>query len=201
MKTKKTSITASAAFVGCLLLCTTSCGGRRETKEKAPEVPDTTLNVVLTGSTDTTLDVRLLADSTLRTYTYSAARSARAVHGPLVAGDTLAVVEAPGLKDLRSVVNVSRLAGFWLFEGQDGNGMRLLPDGAAENVGTGDVGLRSWRMKNGQLLITYLPADGKTLKEQTDISELRALNDTILTLTLRGRAYTCRRHSGLITAP
>ena len=96
---------------------------------------------------------------------------------------------------------VNGMAGFWLFDGQDGNGMRLLSDGAAENVGTANVGLRSWRMKNGQLLITYLPADGSHLQEQTDTSELRVLNDSTLTLTLRGHAYTCHRHSGLITAP
>ena len=51
------------------------------------------------------------------------------------------------------------------------------------------------------LLITYLPADGSHLQEQTDTSELRVLNDSTLTLTLRGHAYTCHRHSGLITAP
>ncbi len=201
MKTKKSTFATLAASLGCLLLATASCGNRQEAKEKAPEVPDSTLRVVLLDRTDSTLHVRLLSDSTEHTYTYAAARRDKALHGPLTAGDTLALVEAAGHKDLRSVVNVTSLAGFWLFDGQDGNGMRLLSDGAAENVGTANVGLRSWRMKNGQLLITYLPADGSHLQEQTDTSELRVLNDTTLTLTLRGHAYTCHRHSGLITAP
>lgn len=200
MKANITSCLA-ALGLGALLLATASCGNKQEPQEKAPDVPDSTLRVVLLDRTDSTLHVRLLSDSTEHTYTYAAARRDKALHGPLTAGDTLALVEAPGHKDLRSVVNVTSLAGFWLFDGQDGNGMRLLSDGAAENVGTANVGLRSWRMKNGQLLITYLPADGSHLQEQTDTSELRVLNDTTLTLTLRGHAYTCHRHSGLITAP
>ena len=201
MKTKKSTFATLAASLGCLLLATASCGNRQEAKEKAPEVPDSTLRVVLLDRTDSTLHVRLLSDSTEHTYTLQTALSDKAVHGRLAEGDTLAVVEAPGHGDLRSVVNVGQLAGFWMFDGQDGNGMRLLPDGAAENVGTAGVGLRSWRMKNGELLITYLPADGSSLKEQTDTSSLHALSDTTLTLTLRGKAYTCHRHSGLITAP
>ena len=178
-----------------------ACGGHKEKSGPAPEVPDTTQRVVLLGRAGTdSLRVRLLADSTERTYTLRAAVAAKAVFGRLSTGDTLAVVAAPDGRDLRSVVNVGQIPGFWLFDGEDGNGMRLLPDGAAENVGTAEVGLRSWRLKNGQLLITYIPADGSRLQEQTDTSELRLLSDSVLSLTLRGRAYVCRRHSGLITA-
>ena len=85
-------------------------------------------------------------------------------YGSFQSGDRMAVI----LKDASTaaqVVNMTVLTGDWLSSSSSSSssqsGIRLKADGQAENIGTGPVAYRSWRLLNGQLEIESA-SDGKT---------------------------------------
>lgn len=177
-----------------LTLVLASCGGRRAVENKnVPEEPDSTMYVVLNSHTADSLTFTQLDSKRQRTMGYAFAKEKNTLYGTLTDGDTLAVVPQFKQKRILSSVNYSELVGLWMFEGGEGNGMRLNTDGAACNVGPAEITLRKWKLRNGNFILTYVKSDGSDYTEKADTSSIKVLESKRFVFTLRGKTYTCRR--------
>lgn len=185
------------AFFG-LVLVLSACSGNKSSKEEAPEVPDSTMYVRLDSLSGDSLYVTSVESNGHRRWAYASAQQDGKIIGGLVTGDTIAIVPSFQTREILSSVNISKLIGLWMFEGRDGEGMRLEDDGAACGIGLSDVTLREWRLRNGSFILTYVKADGSDYHEIADTSHVEKLDDNEFVFTLNGTKYTCRRNSGLI---
>lgn len=167
------------------------CSPRRSAdaaKRKAAARQDSTVYARIEKAGADSICVTLLADSSKLTIGVADALGSRAMAGGLATGDTLAMMLTGDKRSLAAGVNMSQLVGLWLCDDGSGNGLRLAGDGAASTVGTERVTLRTWRIENGRLVITYIAPDGTDYKERparTRIVRLTAdslkveLNDTV----------------------
>ena len=158
-------------LLASLIVSMVACSGKKKRVEKveAPEEPDSTIMVQLQKVTDDSITFLQIDAKRTRTLGYADARRSNSVHGTLAVGDTLAVVPMFKQKLALSVVNVSELTGLWMFEGNSGTGMRLNADGAACDVGSSEVTLREWKLRNGHFILVYVPADGSDYKDRKSV--------------------------------
>lgn len=177
-----------------LVFLLASCGGKQAGDNRnVPEEPDSTMYIVLDSHTSDSLTFTQIDSKRRRTMGYASAKERHAVYGTLTDGDTLAVVPQFRQKRILSSVNYSQLVGLWMFEGGDGNGMRLNTDGAACSVGPSEITLREWKLRNGNFILTYVKGDGSDYAEKADTSSIKVLESGRFVFTLHGKTYTCRR--------
>ena len=184
-----------------LALCLMACSGnkKRTAQPEIPDEPDSTIYVQLKAVTDDSLTIYQLDSKKTRKLGYIEAQHANAVHGSLTVGDTLAVMPLFKSAKARSVVNMSELVGLWMFDGNDGNGVRLSADGAASDVGPSDVTFRGWKIRNGRFILTYIKADGSDYTEMADTSTIISLSKDEFRYTLNGEEHNCTRVKKLLT--
>lgn len=127
------------------------------------------------------------------------AQHANGMHGSLIVGDTLAVMPLFKSGKVRSVVNLSELVGLWMFDSQEGTGMRLSPDGAASDIGSSEVTFRGWKICNGRFILTYIRADGSDYTEKADTSTIISLSNDAFRYTLKEQEHNCTRVKKLLT--
>lgn len=150
------------------------------------------------------MEVVLLEDGTKYILDFSAAKQAGEIHGLLTPGDSLAVMWNLKVKSIKSSINLSELKGMWMIEGRDGDGMNLMPDGAAASIGNKDISMREWKIRNGMLIITYKEygpnAEGDNVyKNLQDTSKILSLSKDSLHINVNGNVYLCKRQTELIT--
>ncbi len=113
-------------------------------------------------------------------------------HGSLTQDNTLAVMADLKKKSISRYINLTEFLGLWLFSDESGNGVRFDDSGAASNIGAvNDITLRTWRVLNGRLLLSYVPSNGSDYKEKEDEATIVALTSNQLVFTFRGNQYTC----------
>lgn len=188
----------------CLISALASCGGGKKTSKSeayVDTVPDSTLRVMLNKHTEDSLFVTDIETNGKHRFSYAQARLNGQIMGSLTDGDTLAIMPDFKQRTIRSSVNLSQLIGLWLY-GQNQDGFRLNPDGGAFAIGNqGEDVLRSWKVKNGLFILTYVKANGSDYTERGDTSTIVRLEDNSFTFVFDGKEHTCRKITGLITNP
>lgn len=186
--------------VACLAACSPKKRTEADAARKAAVTVDTTLYVRVDRLGADSAHVTALENSRRFTFGYKEAAQAGKLVGEVREGDTIAIMPDFKRHAVRQGVNVSMLTGLWMLEGGDGSGMRLLADGGAYTVGTNGVTLKSWRVLNGQMLVSYIMDDGSSYAELTDTSRIEVLEKDRLVMLLHGKQQTYHRNAGLITA-
>lgn len=116
-------------------------------------------------------------------------------HGALTPNDKFALMVDLRGKMVRSAINMSELEGLWLLCDKSGNGMRLDEDGSASNVGElGGITLRSWRVMNGQFVVSHVKSDGSDYEEKEEKADIVLLSADRLSLVMNGRQYDFSRN-------
>lgn len=183
-----------------LAVCLMGCSKKkRMATAEIPEEPDSTIYAQLKAVTDDSITIYQLDSKSTRKLGYIDAQHANAVHGSLTVGDTLAVMPLFKSAKARSVVNMSELVGLWMFDGNNGTGLRLSSDGAASDVGPSDVTFRGWKIRNGRFILTYIKADGSDYTEMADTSTIISLSKDEFRYTLKGQEHNCTRVKKLLT--
>ena len=169
-----------------------------------PEPPDSTMYVQLKAVNGDSMEVVLLEDGTKYTLDFSAAKQSGNIHGLLTPGDSLAVMWNLKVKSIKSSINLSELKGMWMIEGRDGDGMNLMPNGAAVSIGNEEICMNDWKIRNGMLIITYKKPvktiDGALEYEYPqDTSKILSLSKDTLHINVNGNVYLCKRQVELMT--
>lgn len=182
-------------MASALAVSLASCGSKKaETEPEMLEEPDSTMFVVLNAHTDDSITFTQIDSKRQRTMGYAYAKKQQAIHGTLTDGDTLAVVPQFKQKRILSSINYNELIGLWMYEGGEGNGMRLDKGGAASSVGnTDNITLRDWKLRNGNFILTYIKSGGSSYKELADTSNIVSLDEAKFVFTLKGKTHTCHR--------
>lgn len=168
-------------------------------RRKAATIKDPTVYARIESTGNDSISVALLADSSLITVGVANAAEHKAIAGELTRGDTLAMVLDDGGRSMVAGVNVSQLVGLWLCDDGSGNGLRLAPDGAASSVGTGKLTLRTWRISNGRLVLTYIMPDGTDYTEKPARTRIVLLASDSLRIEVNDTVMGYTRSSGLLT--
>lgn len=118
----------------------------------------------------------------------------RKMSGSLTSEEVYALVADLKTKTVYSAINLSELKGLWLLNDGSGNGIRLNEDGAASNIGElDDITLRSWRIKNGQLVFSHIKNDGSDYHEAEETVDITDLSAQKFVFCYHGKQYECSR--------
>lgn len=153
---------------------------------------DSTLFVVLESVKG---DSALVSNNeTQRKYTLSVSDLVRdgENHGSLTINNTCAIMADLKKKVVYRSINLTEFAGLWMFSDKSGNGVRFDENGSASNIGqVDDITLRTWRIKNGRLMLSYVASDGSDYAEKEEEASLVMLSCEQLIFLFRGNQYTC----------
>lgn len=166
-----------------------------DASRKAEKTPnDSTLLVVLESVKG---DSAIVVNSeTQRKYTLSVSALIRdgENNGSLTNNNTLAVMADLKKKEIYRSINLTELAGLWLFSDKSGNGVRFDDNGSASNIGeVDDVTLRTWRVQNGRIIFTYVFSDGSDYDEKEEEATIVSLSADQLIFSFRGHQYVCKK--------
>ena len=166
-----------------------------DASRKAEKTPnDSTLLVVLESVKG---DSAIVVNSeTQRKYTLSVSALIRdgENRGSLTNNNTLAVMADLKKKEIYRSINLTELAGLWLFSDKSGNGVRFDENGSASNIGqVDDITLRTWRIKNGRLMLSYVQSDGSDYTEKEEEASIVMLSHDQLIFLFHGNQYACSK--------
>ena len=185
-----TTLTATA-----LAACSGKSGGIQRTEadaaRKAKADPaDSTLYVKLTSVRgDSLVATDQHSDAEVVLSVIEANQSGR-VFGNLISDDTYALTTVAGKHTVQTAINLSQLEGMWLLADKSGNGIRLEADGAASIVGSlADITLRSWRIFNGQLMLSFIKNDGSNYEETEEAVRLVKLSTDALSMSFHNHHF------------
>ena len=160
--------------------------------EKTPN--DSTLLVVLESVKG---DSAIVVNSeTQRKYTLSVSELIRdgGYSGSLTNKNILAVMADLKTKAIYRSINLTEFVGLWLFSDKSGNGLRFDENGSASNIGqVDDITLRTWRIKNGRLMLSYVQSDGSDYTEKEEKASIVMLSIDQLIILFRGNQYICSK--------
>ncbi len=115
-------------------------------------------------------------------------------YGSMVTGDSYALMAKMRTREISSSINVTELQGLWMLSDRSGNGMRLDEDGSASNIGElNGITLRSWRVMNGQLVISCVKSDGSDYEEKEHKVDISFLSESKLSFVYNGSQYDFSR--------
>ena len=166
-----------------------------DASRKAEKTPnDSTLLVVLESVKG---DSAIVVNSeTQRKYTLSVSALIRdgENRGSLTNNNTLAVMADLKKKEIYRSINLTEFVGLWLFSDKSGNGLRFDENGSASNIGqVDDITLRTWRIKNGRLMLSYVQSDGSDYTEKEEKASIVMLSIDQLIILFRGNQYICSK--------
>ena len=166
-----------------------------DASRKAEKTPnDSTLLVVLESVKG---DSAIVVNSeTQRKYTLSVSALIRdgKNSGSLTNNNTLAVMADLKKKEIYRSINLTEFVGLWLFSDKSGNGLRFDENGSASNIGqVDDITLRTWRIKNGRLMLSYVQSDGSDYTEKEEKASIVMLSIDQLIILFRGNQYVCSK--------
>lgn len=155
---------------------------------------DSTLIVVLESTKGDSVVVT--NSETQRKYTLSVSQlmQDRENHGSLTLKSKLAVMVDVNKKTIYKYINLTELAGLWLFSDNSGNGVRFDENGAASNIGeVDDITLRTWHVQNGRIKLAYVLSDGSDYQEKEEEATIVSLSAEQLIFLFRGHQYVCNK--------
>ena len=166
-----------------------------DASRKAEKTPnDSTLLVVLESVKE---DSAIVVNSeTQRKYTLSVSAIIRDGEnsGSLTNNNTLAVMADLKKKEIYRSINLTEFVGLWLFSDKSGNGLRFDENGSASNIGqVDDITLRTWRIKNGRLMLSYVQSDGSDYTEKEEEASIVMLSHDQLIFLFHGNQYACSK--------
>ena len=166
-----------------------------DASRKAEKTPnDSTLLVVLESVKG---DSAIVVNSeTQRKYTLSVSELIRdgGYIGSLTNKNILAVMADLKTKAIYRSINLTEFVGLWLFSDKSGNGLRFDENGSASNIGqVDDITLRTWRIKNGRLMLSYVQSDGSDYTEKEEEASIVMLSIDQLIILFRGNQYICSK--------
>ena len=166
-----------------------------DASRKAEKTPnDSTLLVVLESVKG---DSAIVVNSeTQRKYTLSVSELIRdgGYSGSLTNKNILAVMADLKTKAIYRSINLTEFVGLWLFSDKSGNGLRFDENGSASNIGqVDDITLRTWRIKNGRLMLSYVQSDGSDYTEKEEEASIVMLSIDQLIILFRGNQYICSK--------
>ena len=166
-----------------------------DASRKAEKTPnDSTLLVVLESVKG---DSAIVVNSeTQRKYTLSVSELIRdgGYSGSLTNKNILAVMADLKTKAIYRSINLTEFVGLWLFSDKSGNGLRFDENGSASNIGqVDDITLRTWRIKNGRLMLSYVQSDGSDYTEKEEKASIVMLSIDQLIILFRGNQYICSK--------
>lgn len=187
-------------FCFVTLLTFFSCKNHNVDITAFEEEPDSTLYTVINECSDSLLQLSCLGDGKNITCDYRQALKAEKLVGTLTIGDTLAVMIEDSTDIVRSAVNISNLVGKWVIDDDpDRNGLEMTTDNIAVTIGrTADVALKTWKIHNGELIISYVLSDGSDYDYHADTSSVSLMNKDVCHLSLHGTQLKLSRQKGLI---
>lgn len=122
------------------------------------------------GSAMNTLQIITDSGDTLN-YNVTSARDSMKIMGGYDAGDRMAVLLEGDMKTVRLAINETTLLGDWWqpnpIDGTSYMGIRLKDGGSAESLDQNGIIYKSWKIRDGQLLITYY-REGGVEEDETD---------------------------------
>ena len=166
-----------------------------DASRKAEKTPnDSTLLVVLESVKG---DSAIVVNSeTQRKYTLSVSELIRdgGYSGSLTNKNILAVMADLKTKAIYRSINLTEFVGLWLFSDKSGNGLRFDENGSASNIGqVDDITLRTWRIMNGRLMLSYVQSDGSDYTEKEEEASIVMLSIDQLIILFRGNQYICSK--------
>lgn len=192
------------ALAALACVCAVACGNsHKRTAEdaarKSKTVKDSTLYARIDSNKGDTIYVTALGDGRKYAFEYVTAMHKGHMVGAPEKGDTIAAMPDFKGRNVESAINTTLLHGLWMSEDNAGTGIRLTADGGAFSIGSEKETLRSWRISNGQIILTYVGSPESATVEKSEAANIAQLDATTLSLNFDGKLRVYKRQTQLIS--
>ncbi len=192
------------ALAALACICAAACGNsHKRTAEdaarKSKVVKDSTLYARVDSQKGDTIYVTAIGDGRKYAFEYASAMHKGHLAGTPEKGDTIAAMPDFKGRKVESAVNTTLLHGLWMSESDASTGIRLTSDGGAFSIGADGETLRSWRISNGQIILTYVGSPESGTVEKSEAANIAQLDATTLSLNFDGRLRVYKRQTQLIS--
>lgn len=192
-----------------LLASCTSCSdskkkGIGEQKPVNPEVekldntPDEAIFAHLDKYDNDSVYITLSGSRAKKSYCYHEAVTTGRFHGSMTVGDDYSFFPDNRNKSISIAINTTELSGRWIYDEKKFRGFDFNGKGGMSSINNDDLCFREWKLLNGKLYIyTVGVQDVAGDRHQYDVeeAEIYNLNKDNLTISFRGKQYTCHRPS------
>ena len=168
-------------------------------QSKAHIEPDSTIMVTVDKLDGDTIKVSTINEQREYRLSVNEAQAEKKVFGSLTEGDTLAITAYRKKHVMTSSINITELLGLWMY-GNDGQGMRLDKDRVVASINMGNVTLKNWNVKNGQLSFSYTISLNHSDKgnDKEENIRINILTKNRLNITIEGKDYDCKKQGLLM---
>lgn len=166
--------------------------------EELDETPDEAIFASLDKYDNDSVYITISRTKEKKAYCYHEAVTTGRFHGSFKVGDKYSFFPNNRNKTVSIAINTTELSGRWIYDEKQFRGFDFNGKSGMSSINNEDICFKEWKLLNGKLYIyTVGMQDVAGDRHQYDVEEadIQTLNKDNLTLTFRGKKYSCHRPS------